>query len=157
MNNYERLIQLAEDSFAAHDDPQQLVVTPEVLARLRCLHPATVSERTEADGPVAWVLLLPTTLALMEQWLAGTITEKELYEQTPDQGPYEAVYLNSALVLEEYRGRGISKELTIAALEDIRQDHPVKALFNWPFSPQGAAVAQAVAKHVGLPMHVRKG
>lgn len=155
MNNYERLIQLAEDSFAAHEDPDQLLVDMRILARLRRLHPATVAERAEADGPVAWVLLIPTTLPLMEQFLAGSITEKELYDRTPDKGPYEAVYLCSALVLEEYRGRGISKELTVEALERIRKDHPVQVLFNWPFSPAGAHVAQAVAERTGLPMRVR--
>ena len=155
MNNYERLIQLAEDSFAAHEDPDQLLVDMQVLARLRRLHPATVAERAEADGPVAWVLLIPTTLALMEQFLAGTITEKQLYERTPDKGPYEAVYLCSALVLEEHRGHGISKELTVEALQRIRRDHPVQVLFNWPFSLEGASVAQAVAVQTGLPMRVR--
>lgn len=155
MNNYERLIQLAEDSFAAHEDPDQLVVDEQILARLRRLHPATVSERADANGPVAWVLLIPTTMALMEQFLTSTITEKELYERTPDKGPYEAVYLCSALVLEEYRGRGIAKELTVIALESIRQDHPVQMLFNWPFSPEGASVAKAVSERNGLPMRVR--
>ncbi len=155
MNNYERLIQLAEDSFAAHEDPDQLVVDEQILVRLRRLHPATVAERTDANGPVAWVLLIPTTIKLMEQFLARAITEKELYERTPDKGPYEAAYLCSALVLEEYRGRGIAKELTEGALQQIRKDHPVQVLFNWPFSPAGAAVAIAVAKHMQLSMRVR--
>lgn len=155
MTNYERLIQLAENSFAAHEDPDQLVVDEQILARLRRLHPATVSERADANGPIAWVLLIPTTIDLMEQFLAGAITEKELYERTPDKGPYEAVYLCSALVLEEYRGRGISKELTVEALRRIRKDHPVQVLFNWLFSPEGATVAKAVSERTGLPMHVR--
>jgi len=155
MNNYERLIQLAEDSFAAHEDPDQLFVTGDVLTRLRRLHPATVAERTDANGPVAWILLIPTTLNLMEQFLTSAITEKELYERTPDKGPYGAVYLCSALVLEEYRGRGIATELTVEALKRISQDHPIKVLFNWPFSPEGASVAKTVAERTGLPMRVR--
>ena len=155
MNNHERLIQLAEDSFAAHEDPDQLFVTGDVLARLRRLHPATVAERAEVDGPVAWILLIPTTLALMEQFLASTITEKELYGRTPDKGPYAAIYLCSALVLEEYRGRGIATELTMEAIARIRKDHPVQVLFNWPFSPEGASVAKTVAERTGLPMRVR--
>lgn len=54
MTNFERLLQLAEDSFAVHDDPSQLVVTEEVMARLRRIHPATMAERTDVNGPVAW-------------------------------------------------------------------------------------------------------
>ena len=155
MTNYERLLQLAEDSFAYHHDPDQLVVSEEVLARLRRLHPATLAERADADGPVAWVLVIPTTVPLMEQFLAGTITEKELFERTPDKGPYEAVYLCSALVLEEYRGHGLAKGLTMEALERIRQDHPIQVLFNWPFSHEGAYVAEAVSESTGLPMRIR--
>ncbi len=156
MTNFERLLQLAEDSFAVHDDPSQLVVTEEVMARLRRIHPATMAERTDVNGPVAWVLVLPTTLALMEQFVTGTITENELYERTPDQGPYQAVYLCSALVLEEYRGQGIATELTVEALERIRKDHPVQVLFNWPFSTEGAYVGEIVAQRVGLPIRIRQ-
>ena len=156
MTNLERLLQLAEESFAVHDDPCQLVVTEEVMARLRRIHPATMAERTDAHGPVAWVLVLPTTVVLMEQFLSSMITEKELYERTPDQGPYQAVYLCSALVLEEYRGHGIATQLTVEALERIRKDHPVQVLFNWPFSPEGEHVGETVAQHVGLPMRIRQ-
>lgn len=102
------------------------------------------------------MLVLPTTLALMEQFVTGTITENELYERTPDQGPYQAVYLCSALVLKEYRGQGIATELTVEALERIRKDHPVQVLFNWPFSTEGTYVGEIVAQRVGLPMRIRQ-
>ena len=83
MSNYTRMLQLAEEVFAVHDDPTQLQVDAEVLAQLRRLHPASVSEEADADGPVAWILLIPTTVALMDAFLVGTITEQELYERTP--------------------------------------------------------------------------
>ncbi len=55
ISNVERLIQMAENVFAARSDPDQLDVDWKVLERLRKIHPATVSDFDEGMGPVAWV------------------------------------------------------------------------------------------------------
>jgi GNAT superfamily N-acetyltransferase len=156
LSNYERLLQLAEETFAVRKDPAQLDVDEEVLEHLRRIHPATVSEEDDGNGPVAWVLLIPTTTELMEAFLSGTITEKELYERTPMGGSYGAVYLCSALVLEEYRRQGITRRLALDALERIRREHPVSALFVWSFSPEGRKSAEAIALGAGLPLFERR-
>lgn len=52
MDNYARMMQLAEEVFAVHEDPTQLQVDAEVLEHLRRLHPASVNEEADADGPV---------------------------------------------------------------------------------------------------------
>lgn len=136
-SNFERMLQLAEEVFAAKNDPDQLDVNQEVLERLQLIHPATVSEYDDGNGPVAWVLLIPTTLELMNQFLENKISEKELFELTPLDTTYEALYLCSAMVLEEYRRKGIAKRLVLNAIEKIRKDHPLKVLFVWPFTKEG--------------------
>lgn len=108
-SNFERMLQLADEVFAVKNDPDQLDVNQDVLERLKRIHPATVSEYNDGNGPVAWVLLFPTTLDLMRQFLDSTISEKELFARTPLDIKYEALYLCSALVLEEYRRKGIAK------------------------------------------------
>ena len=155
MDNFTRLMQLADEVFAVHDDPTQLQVDAEVLLRLQQLHPAAVSEHADANGPVAWVLLIPTTAALMEDFLAGTLTEQELYERTPVGVAYQAVYLCSAMVLEEHRRSGIAKRMTLDAIEHMRRDHPISALFCWPFTPGGDALAITLAAEAGLPLRMR--
>ena len=155
MRNYARMMQLADEVFAMHEDPTQLQVDQEVLAHLRRLHPATVGERADADGPVAWVLLIPTTAALMEAFVAGKLTEQALYERTPVDAKYDAVYLCSAMVLEEHRRSGLAKQLTLDALERIRKDHPITSLFCWPFTAGGDALAGITAKEAGLPLRMR--
>lgn len=125
MRNYARLMQLAEEVFAMHEDPTQLQVDQAVLEHLRLLHPATVSERADADGPIAWVLLIPTTTELMEAFVAGELTEQALYDRTPLDAEYDAVYLCSAMVLEESRRAGLAKQMTLDALEQIRKDHQI--------------------------------
>lgn len=156
-SNLERMIQLAEEFFATKNDPTQISVTEEVMVRLRRIHPATMSEQNEGNGPVAWILLIPTTQDLMEQFIAKQINEQELLVKTPLEGPYEAVYLCSALVLSECRGKGLAKELTSRAVKSIRAEHPIKSLFYWAFSPEGAKLASTVASDCGLPLFQRPG
>jgi len=155
LSNFERMIQLADEVFATKSDPNQLDINEEVLDHLRKIHPATVSEYDDGHGPVAWILLIPTTVELMNQFIKGIISEKVLYELTPLGTKYEAVYLCSAMVLGEYRRKGIAKQLTLAALEAIRKDHPIKSLFVWTFSKEGLLGAEALARLTSLPLQSR--
>lgn len=155
-SNFERMMQLADTVFAVKNDPSQLDVDEKVLEQLKTIHPATVSEYDDGNGPVAWVLLIPTTLNLMNQFLENKISEKELFEQTPLDTRYEALYLCSALVLEEYRRKGIAKRLTLQAIEIIRRVHPLKALFVWTFSKEGDLGAEALAGATSLPLYRRR-
>ena len=134
------MIQLADEVFAVKDDPSQLDVNQEVLERLHKINPATTSEYNEGDGPIAWVLLIPTTMDLMNRFLQGEVSEKELFNLTPLDAKYEALYLCSAMVLEEFRRTGITKQLSLTAIEAIRKDHPLKAAFVWAFSPEGNSI-----------------
>jgi len=151
-SNFERMIQLADDVFAVKNDPDQLDVNQDVLDQLRRIHPATVSEFDDGHGPVAWVLLIPTTLGLMDQFLSHSISEKELYEQTPLDASYEAIYLCSAMVLEEYRRKGIARQLTLKAIDSIRKDHPIKNLFVWSFTIEGDMTADTISQITSLPL-----
>jgi GNAT superfamily N-acetyltransferase len=155
-SNLERLIQLADEVFDMKNDPQQLNVDQEVIRRLSSMHPSTLSEYVNGNGPVAWVLVIPTTTKLMNWFLEGEISERELFDLTPLDVSYEALYLCSALVLDEYRRKGITKRLVLSALETIRKDHPLKALFVWPFTEDGDRAAEAIAKLTGLPLYRRK-
>ena len=155
-SNFERMIQLAEDVFAAKKDPDQLDVDEDVIEHLKKIHPYSVSEYDDGNGPAAWILLIPTTTGLMNQFLDNKISEKELFELTPLDTPYEALYLCSAMVLEEYRRKGIAKRLTLKAIEEIKKDHPIKALFVWAFTKEGDLAADALAKFTGLPLHKLK-
>jgi ribosomal protein S18 acetylase RimI-like enzyme len=152
LSNFERMIQLADEVFAVKSDPNQLDVNEEVLDHLRRIHPATVSEYDDGHGPVAWVLVIPTTLTLMKRFIKGEISERELYEQTPQNITYDAIYLCSAMVLEEYRRKGITKQLTMEAIESIRKNNPIESLFVWNFSEEGEITSAAIAQALSLPL-----
>jgi ribosomal protein S18 acetylase RimI-like enzyme len=155
LSNFERMIQLAEDVFAVKSDPNQLDIDQQVMERLHRIHPSTVSEYDNGNGPVAWVLLIPTTFELMNRFLAKEISEKELFNLTPLYLVYDSLYLCSALVLEEYRRQGIATQLTLSAIEQIRKDHPIKALFVWAFSKEGDRGSESIAQLASLPLFKR--
>jgi hypothetical protein len=152
LSNYQRLIKLAEETFAMNNDPSQLQVDGEVRKRLVQIHPSTLSEFSDENGPVAWLLVIPTLREVMERFIVKDITEKELFELTPLNVKYEALYLCSGLVLHEYQRKGIIKKLALKAIEDIRKDHPIQFLFNWAFTEGGDRAAEKLAELTGLPL-----
>ena len=154
-SNLERMIQLAGEFFAAKNDPSQISVTDEVMDRLHQLHPATMTEQDDGSGPIAWMMVIPTTGALMKQFIAQKINEQELLDKTPLGGTYDAVYLCSALVLPEYRGKGIAKRLLDESIKSIRTDHPIASLFYWAFSAEGEKLAEHASSESGLPLFKR--
>jgi len=153
--NLQRMIHLAEEFFAVKSDPSQISVDEEVMALLERIHPATVSEERDENGPVAWVLVIPTTRDVMDRFITRTISERDLLDQTLVGGNYAAVYLCSALVLPEYRRRGLAKRMAVDAVRSIQRDHQITDLFFWAFSEEGKTLASSIAREVLLPLHER--
>jgi len=151
--NLARMIKLAEEFFDMRNDPSQINVNDETTDLLKSIHPRTLNEEQDENGPIAWVLIFPTTEALMKQFIDDQINEMELLRSTPLNVKYDAIYLCSALILPEYRGRGIAKRLTVKAIQAMQKDHPIKSLFLWAFSSEGAKLALAIAGELGLQLY----
>lgn len=151
----ERMLQLVGEFFDVKNDPDQLNVTEEVMGKLNKIHPSTMSEYNEGDGPIVWILLIPTTEAIMKRFLKKEISEAQLLEETKPGEKYDAIYLCSASVLPEYRRKGLAKQVGSKAIHEIMKDHPIKALFYWSFSPEGQALAEKAAKELNLPLYKR--
>ena len=152
LSNFERMIKLADEVFNVKDDPGQININPDVIERLKKIHPSTLSEHDDGKGPVAWVLLIPTTIYLMNSFIENKVTEKELFELTPLDTDYEAIYLCSAMVMDEYRRQGITTKLSLDAIGKIREDNLIKFLFVWAFSKEGELAAETIAQLTSLPL-----
>jgi len=153
--NLERMVRLAEEFFDMKNDPDQLAVDGDTMTKLRAIHPATMSEESDIDGPLAWVLVIPTTIALMDRFTSGEINERELLAMTEPGGKYDALYLCSALVLPEQRRKGLAGRVAMRAVSSIRADHPISHLFYWGFSGGGDRLAALIARESGLPLSRR--
>ncbi|MFM2136647.1 MAG: hypothetical protein RL021_2047 [Bacteroidota bacterium] len=154
-DHFRRMIRLAEEFFAAKNDPDQLDVDEDVIARLQALHPSTLSEEVVGDGPVVWILLMPATEATMQRFLRKEINERQLLENARTGDRFDAIYLCSALVLPEFRKQGRAERTALNAIREIIADHPVTALFVWPFSNEGERLALRLADALQLPLHKR--
>lgn len=153
--NFQRMIQLANDTFQVHNDPQQLDVDDKIIEQLQKLHPATLAQHTDGDGPVIWVLLIPTTTDIMNDFISEKIGENEMLERTKPGATYDSIYLCSALTLPEFRNKGFTRKLTIEAIGKIKKEHPIKNLFVWNFSQEGSWLANAIAMQLDLPLTER--
>ena len=151
-SNLERMIRLADEFFQAKSDPYQLSVDEKVIEQLYNLHPNTVAEEKDVNGPIAWTIVIPTTNEIMKRSLSAEINEQEILSLTKPQAQYDAIYLCSALVLPEYRRKGIAKRMLIDSIQAICSDHPIRTLFYWSFSTEGERLAKAVARELALPL-----
>jgi GNAT superfamily N-acetyltransferase len=157
-DNLNRMIRLADEFFETKNDPSQLTITEEVMEQLRSIHPATMGETANDDGPVAWTIVIPVTRRSKELFLTDKIGETELVNRTLEEMTidrhvvFSSVYLCSVLVLPEFRGKGLAKELLIGSISAIRKDHPIEDLFVWSFSAEGNGLAKNIAAAMDLPL-----
>lgn len=155
-NNLNRMLQLVDDFFSMKDDPNQLKVTDEVLETLTKLHPSTLSEQIDKDGPVCWILMIPTSEKTMELFLNDKISESDILNLSIDKTNIDSIYLCSALALPEFRNKGIAKQLSIDAIKKMQFTFPIKTLYTWPFSEAGKNLANSIAVEVNLPLKLKE-
>ena len=155
-DNYERMIALITEFFDTKNDPDQISVTEADREKLLAIHPATMSELANEDGPIVWILLVPTTQTIMDHVIKGELSEQKLLDETKPGDVYEAIYLCSGFVLPEYRNNGLAKKVGLDAIRSICKDHPIRSLFYWPFSTEGKALAEGAAKELGLQLFEKK-
>ena len=130
----------------------QLKINEDVIKNPDQIHPATLTELSDENGPTIWVLMIPTTTANMNDFIQKRITENELVERAQPGQIYTCVYLCSATTLPEYRGKGITKKLCVEAIVSISQQYPIKTLYVWPFTKEGNGLAESVAKACRLEL-----
>jgi len=152
--NFNRMMTLIDEVFDTRKDPNQLQVNQKQMKKLEQIHSATLSEFADENGPVVWVLIIPTTTTIMKDFLAGKISEKDILDKTKPGEKYSCIYLCSVTTLPEYRGKGESKKLCMQAIKSICKDHPIESLFVWPFTKEGEKLAEALANKCNLPLYV---
>ncbi len=154
--NFQRMMSLIDEVFATRNDPGQLQVDGKVMHKLESIHPATLSEFADVNGPVIWALIIPTTRVVMNDFLVGKISEKEILQNTEPGESYDCIYLCSVTTLPEYRGKGDTKKLCIEAVQSVCNDHSITTLFVWPFTKEGENLAKALASECKLELQILK-
>jgi hypothetical protein len=153
-NNYLRMLSLIDEVFATRNDPNQIQVTKKQMKKLKIIHPLTLTEFANENGPLIWVLMIPTTKKIMDDFLKNKISERVLLERTPIAVKYETIYLCSVTALPEIRRQGITKKLCITTINEICKTNPITDLFVWPFSLEGAQLAMNIADECCLKLNI---
>ncbi len=154
--NFERMIKLAEDTFATRSDPDQIAVTEEAREKLMRIDPETLSEESDPNGPIAWVMCIPTTRDLMRRFVDRRISERQLLDLTTPGAAFDALYLCSALVLPEHRRKGLATRVALRAIRSMMQRHRIRELFYWEFTAEGGMLARSLAATLGMHLHARR-
>jgi hypothetical protein len=150
--NLHKMLQLSEAVFNAKADARQIAFTPQDMQHLSSIHPLTLNEKSNEDGPICWVTIIPTSLDIMKQFLSGEIHEKELLNLTHSKTAFEAIYLCSALTLPEYRNQHITFKLALDSIQNIAKDAEIQYLFAWPFSKEGKSLCDKISKATGISL-----
>jgi hypothetical protein len=146
---------IAEQFFGTANDPDQIPITEESFHKLQKLHPKTMLYRLENSEPISWVIVLPTSEALANQFLKGEITERELLNLSEPMVRYEALYLCSAFTVSEHRKKGLAIQLLKEAIDSIPHIENVK-LFAWSYSFEGSLLVKKLERGLGVKIYLRK-
>lgn len=153
--NYNRMMNLIDEVFSTRKDPGQIQVTSNQMKKLMQIHPDCLTEFADEQGPLIWILIIPTTTLVMEKFLKGGITEKEILDQTPIGVPYESLYLCSVTTLPELRHQGKTKQMCLNVIEKMQKNNHIKNLFVWPFTKAGEALAKSLANASSLSLLIK--
>lgn len=153
---HEKTRRIAEEFYGTAQHPDQIPINEESQNKLHQLHPKAVLFKLIDGEPVSWIVVIPTTKALGEQFVNGEITERVLFDQTQPSDRYEALYLCSVFTVRGHQRQGYGMQLLREALDSIPlvQD---PYLFCWIYSKEGEAMYQALTAKFGKIVHPRKG
>ncbi len=146
---------IAEAIYGTESDPDQMPITLETAHKLDTLCLDWLETEFDENGePISWVVLMPTQREVAVQFIAGTITEKELLEKTVPQERYDALYIVSIITVPEHRGKRLSLKVLERAIPKIPLT-PDALYFTWPTTEDGAAAVAIYTKLLQRPVSIR--
>lgn len=109
-----------------------------------------ISVNNDKDEPIAWSLVMPTSLEVMDNFLSEEITERELLEISRTDNKFEALYLFSVIVLPEYRRKGLGQFLFKTQIEYFKERYDITEVYSWWFSEEGKKLGDSLEKDLGI-------
>jgi hypothetical protein len=101
---------------------------------------------------------LPADKEIMEKFISKEMNEDELLRAVQKKVTlknFDAVYLCSALIKPEFRGKGYAKNSMKTSIKKIAGNKkPI--LFYWKFSEEGAGLAKKIAEELNLEIRKRE-
>lgn len=112
------------------------------------------------DEVVGSAFIIPCTKKIMEDFISSRINEAELVERVkawePDYKKMKAIYLCSAFVKEEHRGKGLTLQGFVNSIKKIVPRRRNIVLFYWAYSKEGKNLAEKIAKKLKMKIFARE-
>ena len=146
------MMKIAELFFGTETDPDQMPINQESADKLLSIHKNTIVYKIDENGnPIAWVVVVPTSINVMNQFLKKEITEKELLDKAVEEKKFDTLYLCAAFVLPEYRRKGYAKELFEEAINGMPNGNNA-TLYCWLYSEDGKKLVAALSGVIKRPI-----
>ncbi len=149
-------MQIAEAIFGTENDPDQMPITNESIAKLDSLcSDWLVSELDDNGEPISWAIAMPTQKHLAQDFLNNKITERQLLDLTVPSDIYDAVYLVSVITVPEHRGKGLGTKV----VKQVLQNMPIindAIYFAWPTSDEGMNLVKKIESELGREIILKK-
>jgi GNAT superfamily N-acetyltransferase len=142
---FQKVLKVTEEFYGTNSDPDQISVTKESADKILSIHPNAISYTFNEKGePVAWVVVIPTSIETMNRFLHKQISESELLNIATQERKFEALYACSVFVIPEYRRKGYASALTE---ETIKKISPTVRLpvYTWIYSEEGKKLAESLS------------
>jgi hypothetical protein len=151
----QKIVNLSEEFFDLTKDPRQVSLTKESFQKFHLLHPKTIIYRLDNGDPMSWIFVIPTSQVLMERFLEGEITERDLLELSEPNDSYDALYLCSAFTVPKHRRKGYVVGLAKEAIDHIPHTEDAH-FFAWPISSEGEQIIKKLEKILGISIKIKK-
>lgn len=151
-----KMAKISEDFYGTEKDPDQIPITEETQEKLLSIHPETaLYEIDKNNEPISWVIVIPTSLETMEEFLTNELTENELFEKAVIEKKFEALYLCSMFTMPQHQRKGLAKKLMLKAIQKLAP-RPEQKLFSWAYSEEGRLALQSISKELKREILLKK-
>lgn len=109
------------------------------------------------DVVIGSTFVILTSIDIMNLFLQGKITERELLFESRKIKSYNSIYLCSSIIIQEYRRFGLIFEAGKILLKKIIEKNNFNpVIFGWTFSEAGSNLLKKTAKHFNLEYFEKK-
>lgn len=145
---------MVEEFFGMSHDPAQIPATDENIKWMNKNIPECINVIKFGDRLIGQIFIIPCNQEIMNEFLADKINENELFERVKKEVTYDnfdSIYLCSATIYPEFRGKGLAVEACVKSINKICATRNLKpTLFFDGWSREGKNLAHKVAELLGL-------
>lgn len=136
---------IAEDAFRTAEDPTQVQIRPGGGTWLIDNIPECMRVIRYDKQVVGSTLIVPTSREVMQLFLNKKINEAELFARVRAAAApiWEAIYLCSAVLLPEHRGKGVATTSAMLSIDWVLANkNPRPDFYVWPTNADGMHATQ---------------